>query len=115
MSAFAAATQSGDLKALTQLLASDVRIVTDGGGKVAAALEVVEGADHAAQFLISVARKRPRSRLRVTSYGGCTSCAIRTSYATWRRRETRERSRMNEPMLIRVAPMRRTSDIGWDH
>jgi len=30
MSAFAAATQSGDLKALTQLLASDVRIVTDG-------------------------------------------------------------------------------------
>ncbi len=34
MSAFAAATQSGDLNALTQLLASDVRIVTDGGGKV---------------------------------------------------------------------------------
>ena len=34
MSAFAAATQSGDLNALTQMLASDVRIVTDGGGKV---------------------------------------------------------------------------------
>src|SRR4051794_12079894 len=45
LSAFAAATQSGDLDALTQLLASDVRIVTDGGGKVRAALEVVEGAD----------------------------------------------------------------------
>src|SRR5262245_57181031 len=38
MSAFAAATQSGDVKALTQLLASDVRVVTDGGGKVRAAL-----------------------------------------------------------------------------
>jgi RNA polymerase sigma-70 factor (ECF subfamily) len=59
MSAFAAATQSGDFNALTQLLASDVRIVTDGGGKVRAALNVVEGADHAARFLIDVTRKRP--------------------------------------------------------
>src|SRR5262245_60363884 len=33
LSAFAAATQSGDLKAMTQLLASDVRFVTDGGGQ----------------------------------------------------------------------------------
>jgi RNA polymerase sigma-70 factor (ECF subfamily) len=59
MSAFAAATRSGDLAALTQLLASDVRVVTDGGGKVRAALDVVEGADRAAHFLIEVARPRP--------------------------------------------------------
>jgi RNA polymerase sigma-70 factor (ECF subfamily) len=59
MSAFAAATQSGDLDALTQMLASDVRIVTDGGGKVRAALDVVEGADRAARFLVEVTRKRP--------------------------------------------------------
>ena len=59
MSAFAAATQSGDLNALTQLLASDVRIVTDGGGKVRSALEVIEGVDRAARFLIEVTRKRP--------------------------------------------------------
>jgi RNA polymerase sigma-70 factor, ECF subfamily len=59
MSAFATATQSGDLDALMQLLASDVRVVTDGGGKVRAALNVVEGADHAARFLIDVTRKRP--------------------------------------------------------
>jgi RNA polymerase sigma-70 factor, ECF subfamily len=58
MSAFAAATQSGDLNALTQLLASDVRIVTDGGGKVRAALEVVEGADKAGRFLLAATRKR---------------------------------------------------------
>src|SRR5262245_16221175 len=38
ISAFARATQSGDLDRLTQLLASDVRVVTDGGGKVRAAL-----------------------------------------------------------------------------
>jgi RNA polymerase sigma-70 factor (ECF subfamily) len=43
MSAFVAAARSGDLHALTQLLASDVRVVTDGGGKVAAALNVLEG------------------------------------------------------------------------
>ena len=42
-----------------QLLASDVRIVTDGGGKVRAALDVIEGADRAAQFLVDVTRKRP--------------------------------------------------------
>src|SRR5262245_25385391 len=59
MSAFAAATQSGDLNALTQMLASDVRIVTDGGGKVRSALEVIEGADRAARFLVEVTRKRP--------------------------------------------------------
>src|SRR5262245_22565064 len=56
MSAFAAATQSGDVDALSQLLASDVRLVTDGGGKVRAALNVVEGADRVAQFVVSAAR-----------------------------------------------------------
>jgi RNA polymerase sigma-70 factor (ECF subfamily) len=59
ISAFAAATQSGDLNALTQLLASDVRIVTDGGGKVRAAQTVIDGADRAAQFLVEATRKRP--------------------------------------------------------
>jgi RNA polymerase sigma-70 factor, ECF subfamily len=59
LSTFAAATQSGDLNALTQLLASDVRVVTDGGGKVRAALEVIDGADRVARFLVGVTRKHP--------------------------------------------------------
>ncbi len=59
ISAFAAATASGDLEALTQMLANDVRIVTDGGGKVRSALEVIEGADRAARFMVEVTRKRP--------------------------------------------------------
>ena len=58
LSAFMAATQAGDLKALTQLLASDVRIVTDGGGKVRAALEVIDGAERAARFIVDATRKR---------------------------------------------------------
>jgi RNA polymerase sigma-70 factor (ECF subfamily) len=57
MSAFVAATRSGDLNRLTHLLASDVRLVTDGAGKVSAALNVLDGADRAAQFLVGTARK----------------------------------------------------------
>ncbi len=59
LSAFASATESGDIHALTQLLASDVRVITDGGGKVRSALNAVEGADRVAQFLVDVTRKRP--------------------------------------------------------
>jgi RNA polymerase sigma-70 factor (ECF subfamily) len=59
MSAFIAATGSGDLEALTQLLASDVRVVTDGGGKVASALNAIDGADRVARFLVDATRKRP--------------------------------------------------------
>jgi RNA polymerase sigma-70 factor (ECF subfamily) len=57
LSAFVAATRSGDLQTLMRLLASDVRVVTDGGGKVAAALNVVDGADRAARFLVGATRK----------------------------------------------------------
>lgn len=59
MSAFITATRSGNLEALTQLLASDVRLVTDGGGKVPSALEVVDGSERAARFLVEATRKRP--------------------------------------------------------
>ena len=60
MSAFVSATRSGDLDGLMQLLASDVRVVTDGGGKVAAALNVLDGADRVARFFVGVARKASR-------------------------------------------------------
>ena len=33
--------------------------MTDGGGKVRAALEVIDGADRAARFLVELTRKRP--------------------------------------------------------
>jgi len=59
ISALAAATQSGDLTTLTRLLASDARVITDGGGKVRAALKAIDGADSVAKFLIEVSQKRP--------------------------------------------------------
>ena len=57
VSAFMTASRSGDVAALTRLLASDARAVTDGGGKVTAALNVIEGADRVAAFLVGVVRK----------------------------------------------------------
>jgi RNA polymerase sigma-70 factor (ECF subfamily) len=63
MSAFVEATLSGDLNALMQLLASDVRLVTDGGGKAAAALNVLDGADRTARFLVGATRKGWREDL----------------------------------------------------
>ena len=59
LSAFTAAVESGDLNVLTQLLASDVRVITDGSGKVRAALNAIDGADRVAHFLVDVMRKRP--------------------------------------------------------
>jgi RNA polymerase sigma-70 factor (ECF subfamily) len=58
LSAFTAATQSGDLKAMTQLLASDVRFVADGGGKVRSADTVVDGADRVARFIVDAMRPK---------------------------------------------------------
>ncbi len=57
LSAFMSASRSGDIATLTRLLASDARVVTDGGGKVPAALNVIEGAPHVAAFLAGVVRK----------------------------------------------------------
>ena len=45
---------------LTQLLASDVRVVTDGGGKVRAALDTIDGADRVARFLVGRDAPAPR-------------------------------------------------------
>lgn len=57
LSAFITATRTGDLQSLTRMLTSDARVITDGGGKVAAALNVIHGADRGAAFLIGATRK----------------------------------------------------------
>jgi RNA polymerase sigma-70 factor, ECF subfamily len=57
VSAFMSASRSGDLATLTGLLASDVRLVPDSGGKVPAAMNVLTGADRVAAFLAGAVRK----------------------------------------------------------
>ena len=54
VSAFVDAARSGDLDALMSMLAEDARLVADGGGKVQAALNVIDGADRIARFIIGV-------------------------------------------------------------
>lgn len=52
---FRAATESGDLQALLDVLAPDVVLRSDGGGKVQAALKPIFGRDKVFRFLAAVA------------------------------------------------------------
>lgn len=54
---FLAAAAGGDLKALMELLAPDVRLVGDSGGKARAPLRVLHSADKVGRFLAGVARQ----------------------------------------------------------
>ncbi|MHC3472225.1 RNA polymerase sigma-70 factor [Streptomyces sp. 7R007] len=54
---FLAAAEEGDLDGLMSLLAPDVRLVGDSGGKSRAPLRVLESADHVGRFLVGAARK----------------------------------------------------------
>ncbi|MEU0946710.1 MULTISPECIES: RNA polymerase sigma-70 factor [Streptomyces] len=54
---FLAAAGGGDLQELLSLLAPDVRLVGDSGGKSKAPLRVLESADHVGRFLVGVAEK----------------------------------------------------------
>ncbi|MCG7203518.1 RNA polymerase sigma-70 factor [Streptomyces arenae] len=54
---FLAAAAEGDLEGLMSLLAPDVRLVSDGGGKATAALRVIDTPAKVGRFLVGVARK----------------------------------------------------------
>lgn len=54
---FLAAATSGDLDGLMSLLAPDVRLVGDSGGKAKAPLRVIESADKVGRFLGGAARR----------------------------------------------------------
>jgi RNA polymerase sigma-70 factor, ECF subfamily len=55
--AFTGAAQSGDIGALAKLLAEDAVLYSDGGGKRAAALKPIHGADKILRFLAGITRK----------------------------------------------------------
>ena len=57
VSAFVDAARSGDVNALMSMLAEDARFVSDGGGKVQAALNVIDGADRVTRFIVGVTTK----------------------------------------------------------
>jgi RNA polymerase sigma-70 factor, ECF subfamily len=57
--AFLAAAGSGDAQQLAQLLAQDAVLLSDGGGKVRAALNPILGRERVTAFIIGVLRKSP--------------------------------------------------------
>jgi RNA polymerase sigma-70 factor (ECF subfamily) len=57
--AFQKAAASGDTQALMQVLAKDAVLYSDGGGKRAAALKPIYGADKILRFFVGIARKNP--------------------------------------------------------
>jgi RNA polymerase sigma-70 factor (ECF subfamily) len=59
LSKFIEASTSGDLHGFLQLLKDDVVLISDGGGKVAAALRPIYGADKVSRFIFGVLPKRP--------------------------------------------------------
>jgi RNA polymerase sigma-70 factor (ECF subfamily) len=68
---FLAAATEGDLDGLLDLLAPDVRLVGDSGGKSKAPLRVLESADHVGRFLVGVSRKGvPDLSVRVLELNG---------------------------------------------
>ena len=57
--AFLQACSTGDLNGLVQILASDAVLYSDGGGKAAAALAPIRGADRIARFFLGILKKAP--------------------------------------------------------
>jgi RNA polymerase sigma-70 factor (TIGR02957 family) len=69
---FFAAAEGGDLAALLELLAPDVVLVGDGGGKAWAAAKPSQGAQQVARFMLGLARRGPKlgARLELASVNG---------------------------------------------
>jgi RNA polymerase sigma-70 factor (ECF subfamily) len=79
---FLDAVSEGDLAGLTHLLASDVRLSTDGGGKVpGAATRILHGPEAVARFMIAVSRRNLQvaspSTLELTEANGEPAVLIR--------------------------------------
>jgi RNA polymerase sigma-70 factor (ECF subfamily) len=57
MSSPTTACQDGDLPGLVALLADDIVLRADGGGKVHAAIRPVQGASNVARFILGILKK----------------------------------------------------------
>jgi len=81
VTAFVNAARSGNIESLKSLLAADARLVTDSGGKVPAALNVIEGAERVAAFLAGVVRKgwTEDMSVRVAMVNGLPGLLVHTS------------------------------------
>ncbi len=73
---FLLAARTGDLQQLMDVLAPDVVLLTDGGGKVRAALRPIEGADKVARFLLAVAPPETRLEIEWSTVNGAPAALV---------------------------------------
>jgi RNA polymerase sigma-70 factor (TIGR02957 family) len=73
---FFAAAAGGELQPLLDLLAPDVVLLSDGGGKKQAALRPLHGPDNVARWLLGVATKTPASDVRWVVANGNVSVVL---------------------------------------
>jgi DNA-directed RNA polymerase specialized sigma24 family protein len=76
---FLAAAAGGDLAALIDALAPDAVLVSDGGGKVRAALRPIHGADKVARFAVGVAAQGmalPDLRIEIAEVNGSAAVVV---------------------------------------
>lgn len=67
--AFFAATRNGDMQELRSLLAADVSVYSDGGGKISAIMRPVTGVEEAVQLFTSLAALFAEKMSRIVRYG----------------------------------------------
>jgi RNA polymerase sigma-70 factor (ECF subfamily) len=78
LEAFLRATEEGDLDALVGVLADDVVLVPDSGGRVASARNVIQGASPVARFAIGLAKKgRTGAEVRLVLVNGLPGVLVR--------------------------------------
>lgn len=73
---FLEAANTGDIQSLMDVLAPDVVLVTDGGGKTRAALRPILGRDKVLRFMQGVADPLAKAELRTVN-GGPALCVVR--------------------------------------
>jgi RNA polymerase sigma-70 factor (ECF subfamily) len=57
LEAFVVASQKGDMAALEALLADDVKLYSDGGGKISAAINILDGKRRVGAFMAGIYQK----------------------------------------------------------
>ncbi len=79
LEAFLAACQSGEVGAFANILSDDVRVATDGGGKVNAARNIITGFENAAKFFVGVySMQPPNVSGDAAIINGCPGVVLRT-------------------------------------
>lgn len=108
---FLLACQGKDQAALVRILRSDAKLYSDGGGKVAAALNVIETAEHIARFLLGVLEKFPlqNAAYELCAINGEPGLVIRTPAGV----EGTFSARIEDGVIVEIYSVRNPDKLSW--